>query len=83
MAQHPLRKYLLARKHPHGLQAARREFAERIGCHPDSVRNIDSSLKRPGWPLALRIEEKTQGVVKAEKIMRAPVRESSAKDRAA
>lgn len=57
MAQHPVRKLLLARKHPGGLQAARAEFAALLGCHPDSIRNIDSGYHNPGTPLAKSIEK--------------------------
>jgi hypothetical protein len=92
MTPHPLRKFLLARKHPAGLQAARRELAEILECNPDSVRNVDSALKRPGWPFAIRIQDGTAKIaaqhpglvaVKAEKLMRAPVRDQDTRSRAA
>jgi hypothetical protein len=57
MAQHPVRKLLLARKHPDGLQGARKEFAALVGCHPDSLRNIDSAYHNPGTSLAKSIEK--------------------------
>lgn len=78
MARHPLRKYLLALDHPDGLQGARKDLAARLGCHPGSVRNVDSALRRPSWDFALRLEQVTEGVVKAERVMRAPLRSRAA-----
>jgi DNA-binding transcriptional regulator YdaS (Cro superfamily) len=70
----PLREHLISLNHPTGLTGARAALARKLRCHPGSIRNIDSGLRRPSWSLALRIEHATNGAVSAEKIMRAKLR---------
>lgn len=74
MAVHPLRKYLVELNHPGGLTGARNELARKIGCHPGSVRNVDSSQQQPSGAFADLIESGVDGKVKAVSILRAEYR---------
>lgn len=40
-----------------------REFAEKLGIHIQSLKNIAYGVRKPGLGLALRIEELTEGKV--------------------
>ena len=40
-----------------------REFAEKLGIHPQSLKNIACGMRRPGLRLSLKIEELTNGEV--------------------
>jgi|688.fasta_scaffold48402_7 DNA-binding transcriptional regulator YdaS (Cro superfamily) len=63
-----IEKHTSLKKYLSENQILYREFAEKLGVHTQSIKNIVSGTQRPGLLLALKIEKLTSGQVTAAQL---------------